>query len=277
MPLPNFLIIGATKAGTTSLYDYMRQHPDVFMPGRIKEPNFFCYHGQTGGIRIPVKTAEAYRALFAEAAGESAVGEASPHYLSFPGTARRIKAMLPAVRIIASLRNPVDRSFSVYQMNLRDKGHNEGVPYLAALRNDPWLREGYRDNLQSYFAEFPASNVKVILFEDITRAPLETLRGLFGFLEVDGDFAPDISRVSNAGGLPRLKRLHSLLNSNRAKRIGHLLPAPLVAAAKRLRERNLEKQSLPPAERAAALEIFREDILRTQDLIGRDLGHWLRT
>ena len=112
MTLPNFLIIGAPKAGTTSLYSYFREHPAIFMP-ELKEPRFFGYEGQGDRIRFPVRTLEEYTALFDGVTTETAIGEATPHYLVYPVAAQRIRDLIPGVRLIASLRDPVDRAYSV--------------------------------------------------------------------------------------------------------------------------------------------------------------------
>ena len=121
-----------------------------------------------------------------------------------------------------------------------------------------------------------ASAIRVVLFEEIARDPLPTTRGLFGFLGVDAGFAPDVSKVSNPGGLPKVRALHGLLNDARVRGLARrLLPEEVVARGRDLRSRNLPKQAMSPAERRAAAALFREDVLRTQDLIGRDLSAWL--
>lgn len=276
MPLPNFLIIGAPKAGTTSLYEYFRVHPEIFMP-RLKEPRFFGYDGAGNRLKFPIQTLEEYAALFDGVRDETAVGEATPHYLLYPEAALRIHETIPQVRLIASLRNPVDRSYSVHQMNQRNKGVNAGVPFAAAMRTDANLRETYHEHLQRFFTLFPRAHIRIILLEDLEARPAETVRALFGFLGVDPDFAPDLSKVANPGGEPRSKVLHGLLaNKKLIAATRRMMPEALVAPLKALRSRNLQKRALPEAERRAAAEFFREDILRTQDLIGRDLSHWLR-
>src|SRR6188508_1581564 len=121
--LPNFFIVGAPKAGTTSLYYYLKRHPEVFM-SPIKEPNFFAYeetikqnlyHKEKG-----VGTLEEYKDLFAEANGRhKAIGEASVSYLFYPPVPERIKQMVPDAKIIISLRNPVDRALSHYYMEYK--------------------------------------------------------------------------------------------------------------------------------------------------------------
>lgn len=278
MTLPNFLIVGAAKAGTTSLYEHFRAHPEIFMP-RLKEPRFFCYGG-TGGddrLKFPVQTRAEYEALFAEGAGAKARGEASVHYLTQEPAAARIRALLPDVRLIASLRNPVDRAYSVYQMNRRNRGANADRTFAEAIRDDPNLRDGYHAHLERFFALFPRERIAIILLEDLEAAPRRTVRGLFEFLDVDPAFTPDVAKVANPGGEPRIKALHGLLSDRRLIAASRrVLPEALIAPLKALRARNLAKRPLPEADRRAASDVFRDDVLRTQDLIGRDLSHWLR-
>jgi hypothetical protein len=274
--LPNFLIIGAAKAGTTSLYEHFRAHPEIFMP-RLKEPRYFCYGGSSADrMKFPIQSREEYETLFETAATETALGEASVHYLTHPIAAQRIHDAIPAARLIASLRNPVDRSYSVYQMNLRNKAANSDLPYAQALRDDPNLQDGYHEHLGRFFALFPREQLRIILLEDLEAAPRQTIGGLFDFLGVDPGFMPDLSKVANPGGAPRIKALHSLLSNGRLIAASRrFVPEPLIAPLKALRNRNLSKRPLPAADRKLATDFFREDVLRTQDLIGRDLSHWL--
>ena len=276
MPLPNFLIIGAAKAGTTSLYDWLRQHPAVFMP-RLKEPGFFAYDPGRPDLGITITTLEQYAALFDGVMIETMVGEASTLYLSSTRAVDGIHETLPGVRLIAALRNPVERAYSTYQMNLRNRGVNDGVPFLQALEAGSGLRRGYAAGLARYFERFPRERICIVLFEEIAKNPLETVRGLFDFLGVDPGFAPDMVNVSNPGGLPKVKLLHNLLTSGAVRGFGRrVLPERFVARARDLRARNLRKQEMTQEERQIAAAFFREDIQRTQDLIGRDLSAWFR-
>ena len=277
MTLPNFLVIGAPKAGTTSLHVHLRAHPQVFMPD-LKEPRFFGYEGEGERLKFPIRTLEEYAALFEPVTDEIAIGEATPHYLVYPHAAQRIHDLIPGARLIASLRDPVERSYSVYQMNLRNRGVNEGVPFIEAIGKDQSLRETYGDMLARYFALFPPEQLKVILLEDLEKAPQATIRALYGFLGVDPEFVPaDLLKVANPGGEPRNKLLHTMLSDPRLRQFSRaFFPNALAERLRGLRSRNLEKQPLKPEDRRAAIGFFRDDILRTQDLIGRDLSSWLR-
>lgn len=277
MTLPNFLIIGAPKAGTTSLYDYLREHPRVFMP-ELKETRFLAYQDQGGDRnRWPIQSLEEYEALFAPVTDEIAVGEATPHYLIYPHVAARIHALLPEAKLIAALRNPVDRSYSVYQMNMRNQGTNSGVPYAEALLSDHNLRETYAEKLERYFTLFAKEKIRIVLLDDLEGKPEKVMRGLFEFLGVDPAFRPDLSKISNPGGEPKVKLLHDLLANPGLRAFGRkFLPVTAIERLKDVRSGNLKKQPMSTADRKAALEVFRDDILATQAIIGRDLSHWLR-
>jgi len=129
MTIPNFLIIGAAKSGTTSLYHALKQHPKIFM-SPVKEPNFFALEG--GELNYPqgtvdprylaqcITTKEEYNQQFEGVSNEIAVGEASPIYLYHPQAPVRIKNCLPNVKIIVILRNPIERAYSNFLHHIRE-------------------------------------------------------------------------------------------------------------------------------------------------------------
>lgn len=276
MTLPNFLIIGAAKAGTTTLHAYLRPHPEIFMPAR-KELRYFAYKGSGDDYAYPVKTRAEYESYFAAAGDVPAIGEASPQYLRSPVAAQRIAAELPGCRLVVSLRNPVEQAFSAYLMGLRNGKVAPGTRFLPALAEHPVLARGYAGDLARYFELFERSRVHVIRFEDLVRDPLAAAQGVCGFLGVATDFAPAVEKVSNPGGLPKNRLLHRVLADKRVMDFGkRYLPERWLDAAKKVRNDNLEKQRMTPEERAAAMALLRGDILRTGDLVHLDLSAWLR-
>jgi hypothetical protein len=275
MTLPNFLVIGAPKAGTTSLYEHLRAHPGIYMP-RLKEPRFFGYDGGEERLRFPIHTLAEYEALFDAVTDETAIGEASPHYLVYPRAAERIRALIPQARLIASLRNPVDRAYSLYQMNMRERGSYRGLSFLQAIHADPSLTETVAEKLERYLGLFPREQIRIILLDDLERAPRATMQELYGFLGVDPGFEPDLDKIANPGGEPRIKLIHDLLGRQRLRVVGRsVLPQSVIYRLKDLRSRNLRKTALPAADRRTAARFFHDDVARTQDLIGRDLSPWL--
>ena len=204
--LPNFLVIGAYKSGTTSLYRYLAQHPQVFVP-RVKEPSYFAYaaaeqEANTVVSRKSVKTLTEYESLFREASRYVAIGDVSPEYMTSPIAAQAIKKSVPHARLIAILRNPVDRAYSDFLMYRRDG--KEKISDFAkalemqadrALEGDPtgfYISTGfYGEQLRRYYEIFPASQIKVFLMEELQSDSSRTLSQMFQFLGVDSNFVPD--------------------------------------------------------------------------------------
>ena len=304
MPVPNFFVIGAAKAGTTALYNCLKQHPDIYM-SPVKEPLFFAFEGEppiypgpagTYFHRVAVWRPRDYMLLFAGATGQRAIGEASPIYLRSPLAARRIRQNLPHSRLVAILRHPAERAYSHYTYLVQHHVEPARTFSEALAREALRMQEGwfpgffyqasgyYHAQLSAYGELFPREQIKVYLYEDWRETPQAMLRDLFRFLEVDTDFVPTI-RQSNVTRLPSSQRLHRLAVApdRIERRLAPILPArarrAIVSAVRRFDDRcNLAPPPpLDPEIRARLTAEYREDILKLQDLIGRDLSHWVRT
>ncbi len=211
---PTFLVIGAQKAGTTSLYHALRQHPQIFMSDN-KEPHFFLaeslkawqyYPGQQ--IRLwadRVTRPAAYHALFDGVTTETAIGEASVWYLYRPEVAARLKRALPQVKLIALLRDPVERCFSDFKQGL-SLGYESETDFLTAVQADQqrrgnachYVAQGfYYQQISRYLNLFDPSQLKLCLYEDLRDQPQQLLQDIFRFLEVDDQFQPDTSVKQN--------------------------------------------------------------------------------
>jgi len=275
MPLPNFLIIGAAKAGTTSLYHYLRQHPDVFMSS-VKEPRYYWQEGLAEG-RLEIFGREDYERLFSDVTSQRAVGEASPQYLNSPTAPERIAADLPGVRLIVSLRNPADRAYSSYLGRLQGGEERRGVE--EAMQPGSYYVESscYYASLSRYFDRFARDRIKVILFDDLVANPRAVMRDLFEFLGVESTFDVDVTTPHNRAAIPRSPAANRVLLKT-ALFIHRLLPPPLrdTGITSRIQRLFLRRpEPLPPDIRRRLLEYFREDIGKTGALIGRPLAHWL--
>ena len=292
MTLPNFVVIGAAKAGTTALYWYLAEHPAVFM-SPVKETNYFAFgRGESGELLygdpelhyFPVTSLPDYEALFAEAGDATAIGEASPIYLECPQAASRIRALLPQARLICGLRQPVDRAYSDYQMYLRARGQRfdpmrDLTAASAWARPDShWMRIGrYYDQLLRYFEAFPRTQIHVFLFDDFKRNPERVVQDIYGFLGVDPAFVPDFATPHNVGGMPASRLVEGLL-TNRVLRsaVEPWIPKRAASWVRRLRTKNMRQAPpLPAALRQELTQHFRADIAHTSELIGRSLDLWL--
>jgi hypothetical protein len=288
MPLPTFIIIGAPRSGTTSLYNYLRVHPEVGM-SRTKETNFFIYDEsdpppEEDSRWYPIRSREEYEAQFAHTEGKKAIGEASPMYLAHPRAPERIHRLLPEVRLIAILRNPVDRAYSGYLFHLRetvgrydpDRLFEGDAEWLQP--DSPWVETGfYHPMLRRYGRWFDRGRLEVYLYEDLHDRPRELIRDLYRFVGVDESFVPDVEVRHNVGGVPRSGALHALFSNPRLKKVAReWAPQGIGKLARRLRRANLEKPPpLPPAVRRRLTGVYRESILALESLLKRDLKAWL--
>ncbi|MEO8383332.1 MAG: sulfotransferase [Acidobacteriota bacterium] len=274
MTLPNFLIIGAAKGGTTSLYHYLRQHPDIYM-SPMKEPNYYTEEDQLFGKRS-VRSRSEYEQLFDGVNGEHAIGEATARYLNAIGGVSRIKADLPGVRVIATLRQPAERGYSAYLMRFTDSLEWTSAEEVLQPGNYQFESGLYHAKLQRYFDTLPREQIKVILFDDLIARPGETVRSLFTFLGVDPDFAVDTSIRFNPTFSPRFVRLTRLFNAT-ATTMARIAPwATSTGLGKPLRRMLLRKPDpIPPTLWRRLTDQYRDDIIATGKLIERDLSHWL--
>jgi Sulfotransferase family len=304
MTLPNFLVIGAAKAGTTSLYHYLRQHPGIYLPAQ-KEINFFALEGKALDFRGPgdrevissfsVTQYEDYLKLFVDATNQTAIGEVSPMYLYDRQAPARICRYIPDARLICILRNPVERAFSHYLMFVRDKREPYRSSFSRAIAAESermrenwewaWSYVGigfYAEQLTRYYELFDSRQIRIYLHEEFGERPYEVMRDIFQFLQVDATFRPDISEKFNVSLVPRSERLEKFLQSpSRFESVvRQLVPIPARwrhYVANWMREKNVHRPSLSRAMRKKLVAIYRNDILKLQDLIGRDLGAWLKT
>jgi hypothetical protein len=274
MTLPNFLVIGAAKGGTTSLYQYLRQHPDIYM-SPMKEPNYYTEEDQLFGKRS-VRTRSEYKRLFDGVKDEHAIGEATARYLNAIGGVGRIHADLPGIRLIATLRQPADRGYSAYLMRFTDSLEWLSAEEVLQPGNYQFESGLYHAKLRRYFDTFPREQIKVILFDDLIARPQETVQSLFRFLGVDPGFAVDTSIRFNTTLSPRFVRLTRLFNAT-ANSVARTAPwASGTGLGTPLRRLLLRKPDpIPPALRRRLTDQYRDDIIATGELIERDLSHWL--
>ena len=296
--LPNFLIVGAQKSGTTALAYYLSQHPEIYM-SPVKEPGFFAFEGQSPNFsgpedhqsfRLVTTDLNQYQQLFTGVRSEKAVGEASTWYLCHPDAPNRIRHYIPDVKLIAILRNPVDRAFSGY-MHLVKQGREPLASFKDALaQEEKRINAGweylwhykqmglYAKQIKRYKKEFEYSQLKIFLYEDLDNSPEKVLKEVFSFLEIENDFMPPVLSRHNISGVKKSKFVDSLLkNDNPFKSaLKPFLPTKFrQELADFVRVKNYRKYTCPRDVRTQLVKEFRDDILELQDLMQRDLTGWL--
>jgi len=312
MTMPTFLIIGAMKGGTTTLHRLLDQHPEIYM-SLVKEPNFYAYRdgrpqrAYPPGLPYPVwivdtpdaaeramemrvdaatfTTMPAYERLWRDAS-EPQRGEASVLYLYLPHVAESIAGMNPGMKLVAILRNPVDRAYSHYLM-ARRMGREPIASFAEAMGAeasrlaqdyDPfWHYRNlgyYATQLERYFKVFDRSQILILLNDDLKKDPSAEYARLLRFLEVDDSFQPGLKREYGVGGQPRSRWLYRLATSSSFAKDWFKRVVPARVQARIVNRLVLSKPEMEIELRRELARSYLDEISRLEALIGRDLSHW---
>jgi|10_taG_2_1085330.scaffolds.fasta_scaffold51589_2 Sulfotransferase domain len=299
---PNFLVVGVPKGGTSSLFNYLKQHPEIYLPEQ-KELHYFSFEELKKNLNGPgdklafssvLRSYDAYTSLYNNIEGESKFGDVSPSYLFFS------KSVIPAikeklgnqVKIIISLRDPIERSYSnfLHQKRLM----HESLSFDQALQQEKKRKEKgfgdfwrysehsfYYEKCQAYIKAFGAENVKIVLFEDIKERPEGLLTELFDFLGVDKSFkAENLNVIYNKGGVYKKDGLTSFLlkpsflKSMVLKYGGSFIAKKYKGFKQGVLERNtLEKPKIEKNTLNYLKKLFKEDVQNLKTL-GVDTSQW---
>lgn len=292
-PKPDFFLVGAPKAGTTALCDQLRQHPEIHI-STPKEPHFFDTDIEWPDR--PIFTEAEYQSLF-ERHRSRVCGEGTTYYLVSESAPRGILQHNPRAKILVVLRKPTEAIWSLYQF-ARSRGSLEdsledvlyaerartaacsGIGVTPAHFRELWL-ELYRYSYQvsRYINTFGRDSVKVILFEDLKEAHLQTYRGILNFLGVDTSFKPR-NRTLNKTGTIRSESLKRFARRPPAlvRRIAYSIPnavrRPLYKGLLHLNTSYTSLPAMKPDLEAAIRSSLRADIKLLEEIIDRDLRTW---
>ena len=300
MALPDFLLIGAPKAGTTALHVALAQHPELHL-SRNKEPKFFLTDGPppTGGgpgdaatYRAYIWRRDEYEALFEGAPAGTLCGESTTLYLRDPDAHRRIAQLIPQAKLIAVVRDPVDRAHSNW-MHLRSAGMEAEGDFVRACRLEEqraaagwgpfWRYAGlgrYGEQLEHLFSVVPRDQVLVLRYRQLREEPLETLDRVCTFLGVEPGViqqvpAENVTPHVTHSGLN--KALHRLMLTGSA--LGHRLPGRLsesltTRGMRALQREQRTREPLTAEERAELLPSFLDDISLLERVTGESFEDW---
>jgi hypothetical protein len=309
---PNFFIVGAPKAGTTSLYHYLDQHPQIYMCP-VKEPCHFApevmpdsfapkyrsgFMSAAGEMKTYLRGAARekrfsgyvpgwvdYLSLFDQVTEERAIGEASVCYLWSPNAARNIAARLPDARIVALLRHPAERAWSQYLHCVAnghvDKSFRQQIEACLQSRRGkfspayPFLELGlYTGQIRAYFEFFPRENVRVCFYQD---GLVSIVAELFRFLNVDPGFQVDFSRrhLESATAEAPTIVYRALRKSGLWRPLRKLAPRRARTTLRKLAFRKRTVTSMQEADQRFLCQYYREDVLALSALLNRDLTSWL--
>lgn len=268
---PNFFIVGAAKAGTTSLYAWLKQHPQVFM-SRVKEPHFFS-SDLVKTPRFVVKPLDKYLRLFENASKFKAIGEASASYFPFGEVvARRIKESVADAKIIILLRDPVERAHAHYLMYWRTG--RDSRTFYEALRSSGFSKiyiQTYAKPVREWLEVIGEENVLILLFEELRDNPRGLLRKVANFLDIDEAAVEEIRlSIENPGWVPKGKVSVFLLSLRGKIPIASF---PLPKNVKQTIRQGLLGQK-PPIDLGAIdylRPIFEKDLEDLETLVGQRL------
>lgn len=311
---PNFFLIGAAKAGSTSVAHYLGEHSQIYL-SPIKEPNYFSRadinpkhfrellkkrialfdedkyftSSEFPSLHAAYLTNEQhYQLLFKNAREDQVTGEASVSYLWSPTAPQEIFNVNPNAKIIMVLRNPIDRAFSHYLMDLRVNFTK--MTFMEALKmdlespfktwnaNSKYIELGlYSAQIERYFTIFPKQNVKVILFDTLKKNTQLEMRNLFDFLSVDPEFTPDYNKKYNESYLYKNEFVNAV---TRNAKLSHFLRSILNENIKN-KIRNLitakrKNPTITADERIYLSAFFKEDIAKTEKLLQINLSDWYK-
>lgn len=294
MKKPNFLVLGAPKCGTTSMYYYLNQHKDIFLCS--KEVHFFAY-GDDLYEDIVVQEWEKYLDLFEEAENEEILGEVAVRYLYSDVALNKIKKYIPDAKLMVLLRDPAERAFSHFLMRFRTGGL---VAEKGTVPGEEDIREGFSNNrdyiersryykyIERYLKKFPKENMHFVVLDDLKNDPISVLSGIFEFLGVDENVEIDTSRKYNVSTvdefsyfkvlLRRSKHLRSLRASKTLRWVASkIMPRSIIdwMLWRKSTSKSIKNQvEMPPDVRKKLINYYEGDIDGLENLMSRDLSSW---
>jgi hypothetical protein len=282
MPLPTFFVIGAPRAGTTSLYQYLSLHPEIGM-SRIKEPHFFA-----DNVRPPAQRVDnlpAYEALFSP--DMRVRGEASPSYTCFAqhsGAPERIRELVPEAKFLYLVRDPIKRTLSHYMHRVAVENERRPLPAALGDIDDPanpyTCPSRYATQLELYLRHFPAEQILVLDQRDLLVDRQQVLRRVFSFLGVDESFASTGFEEQSGGNDDRRRyKIGYLRFVNRAAASPLRMLPPNARRALRDRVERLmfpplQRPEMPPELEQRLSSLYAPEVERLRALTALPLATW---
>lgn len=291
--LPNFICPGAQKSATTTLYNLLRQHPDIYLPD-IKELHFFDNEeNYSKGISYYEKV------LFSEVKGEKIIGDITPIYMYLDYVPKRIyNALGKNIKFIFMLRNPIDRAYSHYWMSYRrgyEKESFEKAVYLEEERIKTgnhkeimifsYINRGfYSKQIKRFLRYFPRENMQFILFEDFIKDIPGVTKQVFSFLEVDSNISINYNIIGNPAKMPKSIILRDFIQKPPAlvkKTTKLLIPnkklrRKVIQVIENINYRKFQKPDIKLKTRCKLLKIYEKEVKELENLIEKDLNLWFK-
>lgn len=276
---PNFFVVGAPKAGTTALYYYLQQHPEIFLPER-KELHFFTRDLVRQSYYQPqiIRTEKEYLTYFALARGHQAIGDISPSYLRAPEAAARIYHFHAKSKIIILLRNPIERTISHYLMDV-SRGFQdcslldfiEPTTQTSRYHYEYIQISYYFESVKRYLDQFGAEQILILITEEMNRNSKATCQEIFQFLDLDDHVPIDTETQHYTYGEARFGFIRGLRSQPWLLPLYQKVPTPLRTLLRSITyQKNMVKPPMVEV-RPILIDLFHDDIERLAQLLNRDL------
>jgi hypothetical protein len=295
--LPNFIIIGAQKSGTTFLQHCLHEHPQIFISKNevvfFEDPHFKSHK------------LEDLEKLFKDASPKQLLGIKRPNYLGRPECPKRIKKILPDAKLIVILRNPIDRAISAYFHNIKlnlipQIPPDDGLKKIfleGEIKGHPrssWVRKHgyYYKHLKRYLKYFDKKQILILYYDDLKRSPLKTIKKCYKFLGVDSNFNPKKINTHPQKGVYStyrlfIKRLENrimlsmdVMNRGVEEKENSLIDYSLIVMLEIIDKLlillgiNKDYVKIQPSTRKIIADVYKADILNLEKLTKKNLSHW---
>jgi len=279
---PNFFIVGAPKAGTTTLYQYLKKIPGIYM-SPVKEPDNFCRsYIPDDYYRKPIRDEKKYLDLFSKGKDETIVGEASPSYLADLEAPKLIHQVSPNAKILISLRDPVNRLYSAYLMYIRtgwckhsfrkeiekDLEHLN-IPKLPHLRLSQSL---YHEQVAQYLKIFGENQVKIIIFEEFVKTQKETVKEIIDFLDLKNVNYDLELEAHNPFRVKKSFLFQIVLKKvGRHKNLPKYIPYEFSQVISKMLSKKAPKPQMNQEDRKFLIKYYLDDVQKLKELLGMEL------
>jgi hypothetical protein len=296
---PNFFMVGAPKCGTTAIYAYLKQHPDVFMP-YFKEPNYFCRDMHKESDRhygskkyFSIRTEKQYMELYKDWDGQKMIGDATPDHLYSKEAAKHIYEFNPKAKILIFVRDPVDFIYSFHSQALFFSGEWE-KDFRKALGLEEQRKKGkkippgvsfpsflfyservkFSEQIKRYLDIFPKKNIKIVLFDDFKKDNRKVYKDIVRFLGIDDEFEPEY-KILNPSKVPRSMAINYLFTFLSNLSIKRLIPTKIKYYISRMVKISNTKKSrrrpMDPRLKEELIKKFTPEVKALSKIVGRDL------
>lgn len=279
---PNFFIVGAPRAGSTSLYNYLNVIPGIYMSS-VKEPKFFSKKSiPENPNNVIIRDEKKYLSLFDEVKNEKIIGEVSTSYLGAPEAPELIHRQIPHAKILISLRDPVERAFSHYLLyvqygwsttkSFHDQIHKEmNRVRKNGLREFEIQLDFYADCVKKYLSYFGSKQVKVIIFEEFVKETKKHVQQILEFLDLDYEITNFNEEIYNAFYVPRSSLAQSIYKNKIVHTMIGILPKSTRKLLRPILLKNESKPTMNQEDRETLVEYYREDVENLKKLLDRKL------